>query len=62
VGLTLPEMTEFMAGLNCQNAYNLDGGSSSTMVMNNKKINALDTGKVRQVCDIVYFATAVESK
>ncbi len=62
VGLTLPEMTEFMAGLNCQNAYNLDGGSSSTMVLNNKKINALDTGKVRQVCDIVYFATAVKTK
>lgn len=39
------------------NAYNLDGGSSSTIVLNNKKINALSSGKTRSVSDIIYFGT-----
>ena len=36
VGLTIPQMAEFMGTLDVQNAYNLDGGSSSTMVLNNE--------------------------
>jgi len=62
VGLTLEETVELMAGLGCQNAYNLDGGSSSTMVLNGKKINALSTHKVRSIWDILYFATLVEAE
>ena len=46
----------------CQYAYNLDGGSSSTMVLNNEKINALSTHKVRSICDILYFATLVNQE
>jgi len=42
-----------------ETAYNLDGGGSSTMVLNNRKINALSTHKVRDICDILYFATLV---
>lgn len=57
VGLTLPQMAEFMGTLGVQTAYNLDGGSSSTMVLGDRKINALSTGKVRAICDILYFAT-----
>ncbi|MEG0864635.1 MAG: phosphodiester glycosidase family protein [Clostridia bacterium] len=59
VGLTIAEIREFMGTLGCQVAYNLDGGSSSTMVLNNKKINALSTGKTRSICDILYFATLI---
>ena len=59
VGLTIPQTAEFMGTLGVQTAYNLDGGSSSTMVLNNEKINALSTHKVRSICDILYFATLV---
>ena len=57
VGLTIPEMMEFMDTLNVQVAYNLDGGSSSAMLLGNDKINGLSSGKVRPLCDILYFAT-----
>ena len=62
VGLTLSQTVELMMSLGCQTAYNLDGGSSSTMVLNNKKINALSARKVRSICDILYFATLVDSQ
>ncbi len=39
-------------------AYNLDGGSSSTMVFKEKKVNAPTNPKVRELCDILYFASA----
>ena len=59
VGLTLSQAAELMQSLGCQTAYNLDGGSSSTMVLGDTKINALSTHKVRSICDILYFATLV---
>lgn len=40
----------------CLISYNLDGGSSSTVILNNEKINAIG-GKVRPLSDIIYFAT-----
>ena len=45
-----------------QQAFNLDGGSSATVVLNNEKINSLSTGKVRSIGDIVYFITAVPAE
>ncbi len=59
VGLTLEQTAALMAKLGCSTAYNLDGGSSSTMVLNNQKINALSSKKVRAICDILYFGTLV---
>lgn len=59
VGFTIDQMAEMCLEMGCVNAYNLDGGSSSTVVLNNKKINALSTGKVRPVGDCIYFATLV---
>lgn len=58
-GLTLDQFADFLSGQGCLNAYNLDGGSSSTVILNNQKINSLSTGKTRQLSDIIYFATAV---
>ena len=43
--------------MGCINAYNLDGGSSCTVALNGKKINATSSGKVRYVSDIIYFGT-----
>ena len=59
-GLTIPELMEFVSGLNLVTAYNLDGGSSCAMLLGNDKINGLSSGKVRPLCDILYFATLVK--
>lgn len=57
-GLTLYELAEFMKGLGCTTAYNLDGGGSSTMYFNGEVINnPTTTGTTiteRKVSDIVY--------
>ena len=55
---TLPQMAQLCYQLGMTNAYNLDGGSSSTMVFKEKKINAPTNPKVRYLCDIIYFASA----
>ena len=59
VGLTLMEFAELLRDLGAKQAYNLDGGSSASLVMNYKKINALSTGKKRSVSDAICFVTAV---
>lgn len=58
-GLTLPEFAQLLSDLGVKNAYNLDGGSSSSVVLKYKKINSLSTGKIRSIGDILYFVTAV---
>lgn len=57
-GLSLSQMAEFLQSLGAVNAYNLDGGGSSTMVFNGNVINNPTTGgriKERSVSDIVYI-------
>jgi exopolysaccharide biosynthesis protein len=58
-GLTLDELAEVMADYGCTQAYNLDGGGSSTMVFNGTVINNPTSNgrseKERSVSDIVYF-------
>lgn len=39
VGMTIPELTKLMLELGCIEAFNLDGGGSTTMVIKNKIIN-----------------------
>lgn len=58
-GFTLAEMADLCLEMGCVNAYNLDGGSSSTVALNYEKINALSSHKNRPVCDVVYFCTLV---
>lgn len=63
-GLTLDQWIELIESFgNVQNAYNLDGGSSATMVFrkgdkNWAKINSPNNRKVRSIRDIIYFADA----
>ena len=59
-GLTIPEFSRLMYTLGAVQAYNLDGGSSTAMMLGGEKINAPDSNKVRTVCDILYFATLGE--
>ena len=57
-GLSLYELAEFMQSLGVKEAYNLDGGGSSTMYFNGEVINNPTTnGKIREreVSDIVYI-------
>ena len=56
-GLTLYEVASYTKSIGCINAYNLDGGGSSTMYFNGKLINKPTTnGRIseRKVSDIVY--------
>lgn len=57
-GLSLLELAEFMQSLGCKQAYNLDGGGSSTIyyngeVINNPTANGSTIGE-REVSDILY--------
>ncbi len=61
VGLTLDQFCDLVSSFEgIQNAYNLDGGSSSTMVFRNQKINSPNNPKRRPLCDIIYFASAYQ--
>ena len=58
-GLTLLQMAQLCKKMGCINAYNLDGGSSATIALKGRKINALDSHKNRLVGDCIYFATLI---
>lgn len=59
VGMTIPQFVELVGSFDTiENAYNLDGGSSATIVFGGKKINGLSSRKMREVSDIIYFASA----
>nr|MCR5451882.1 phosphodiester glycosidase family protein [Lachnospiraceae bacterium] len=59
-GLTLYEMAELMDELGCSQAYNLDGGGSTTMVWNGTVVNKPTTNgrsiKERSVSDVIYIS------
>ena len=63
-GLSIYQFVDLISSMpDVKNAYNLDGGSSSTLVFrmdgkNWQKINALSNPKIRPVKDIIYFADA----
>lgn len=49
-GLTLPQMAKILQELGCEEALNLDGGGSSCMIINGKKVNyPSDKGEERSV-------------
>jgi len=55
-GMTLQELQQVFIEQGCRIAYNLDGGGSSTLVLDGKKINQSSGSRERDVSDIVYFA------
>ena len=58
-GLTIEEFTQLITSLGpVQNAYNLDGGTSSWMVWRGEKINAFGSSKYRTINDIIFFVSA----
>lgn len=55
---TINEFAMCIADTGCKQAYNLDGGQTATVVMNNELINQVNYGSQRKISDIIYFATA----
>ena len=56
-GVTLDEFAQIFQQLGCTEAYNLDGGGSSTMVFMDRVINnPLGRGNERATSDILYIA------
>lgn len=57
-GMRLLEFVQVCTDLGLDNAFNFDGGSSATVVLDNRKINAKGS-KIRPVGDCIWFATLV---
>ena len=56
-GVTLPELATIFEQLGATEAYNLDGGGSSTMYFNGALVNnPLGKGNERGTSDILYVA------
>lgn len=51
MGMSLPELSTFLLKLGAQEAYNLDGGGSSTMVADERILNSPSDPKERRRCD-----------
>ena len=58
-GLTMEELVDYVATLDVQVAYNLDGGGSSSIILGGKKINSNSS---RPLCDILYFSTLIPAE
>lgn len=59
---TMTEFAQYLLETGCKQAYALDGGQTSTVVMNNAVINNVNYGSERLISDIIYFATAMPEK
>ncbi len=58
-GFDLVQLGKLCEAFGLTNAYNLDGGSSCSVILNNEKINSPSNPKKRSVGDCIYFATLV---
>ena len=56
LGMTLQELQEIFVEQGCRIAYNLDGGGSTTMVLEGERVNRGSTSRERNVSDIIYFS------
>ncbi len=60
VGLmSMSTFSRHVAETGCRQAYALDGGQTTTIVLDNDVINHVNYGSERRISDIIYFATAV---
>jgi len=54
-GLELYEVADLMSQLGCTEAYNLDGGSSTTLYFNGRVLNELTKSGEREVSDCIFI-------
>lgn len=59
-GMKIRQFAQFVADLGIPNAYNLDGGNSTMLIYQGEKINDPEAPKVRDIADIIYFASSAE--
>ena len=58
-GLSIPQFTDLVSSFEgVMTSYNLDGGSSSTIVFKEEKINGPRSQRSRSIGDIIYFSSA----
>lgn len=57
--MTMRTFSKHVAETGCRQAYALDGGQTTTIVLNNEVINHVNYGSERKISDIIYFATAI---
>ena len=60
-GFTMEEFAKLAYDVGAKNAYNMDGGSSATLILNNTKMNRFKRGGMRSIFDLVYFVTAEQA-
>ena len=53
------DFAKFIQDLGCKNAYALDGGQTTAIVMDDELITLPDYQTQRRISDIIYFATAL---
>ncbi|MDR1564646.1 MAG: phosphodiester glycosidase family protein [Oscillospiraceae bacterium] len=56
-GLTVSQVAALMEKKGCTQAYNLDGGQSAVMLLNNRVINSVALGGEKRMSDCIYFAS-----
>ena len=56
-GMSQGKLAEYMFGIGCKQAFNLDGGNSAEMVFGEKVFKGMPSGDERTLSDIIYFAT-----
>ena len=57
-GVSQHKLAEYMYGLGCIQAFNLDGGNSAEMIFGEQIFKGMPDGDERPLSDIIYFATA----
>jgi hypothetical protein len=58
VGMSIPELTDLMLELGCVSAMNLDGGGSTTMVINGQIVNSPSGSSPRRNADAILLFPA----
>ena len=60
-GVSIIRMAEIMEEKGCITAYNLDGSSSVSLIINGQRANTPTTRGARPISDMIFFATALPS-
>ena len=61
-GVTHQELADFMYGLGCLEAFNLDGGNSATLIFHGQFYMNRTVNSERAQSDIIYFASARDAE
>ena len=57
-GFTVEQLARLCYDMGAKNAYNLDGGNSACLVLNNVRMNRFGKGGYRPITDLIYFVSA----